>query len=127
MEETTIPETDIDEVTLEQINDYVFWFIDKIVKYGNYIPGSSREDYIKQITKDFQEWYGKYPDTHYIECVNRARALAFCIPKEEEEKEEYIPIHQDNNRVKLRTTLDDDSESEYDDHRQDNEPDDYYQ
>lgn len=46
MEVPTIPETGMNEIILEQM-----------VRYGNSIPSSTRDEYFKQITKNFQEWY----------------------------------------------------------------------
>lgn len=127
MEVPTIPETGINEIILEQINEYISTLIEQMVRYGNSIPSSTRDEYFKQITKDFQEWYKKYPEVHSIECVKQA--LIFCsIAKEEneeEEEEQYVPFR----RTKPRTTLDDESGSDddYEDYKMDNQPDDYYQ
>ncbi len=84
MEVPIIPETGINDIILEQINDYVSTFIEQTIRYGNSIPMSTREKYFEKIVKDFQEWYKKYPEVHSIDCVKKA--LIFCPELEKEYK-----------------------------------------
>jgi hypothetical protein len=89
MEVPIIPETGIDSVVLEKIVSYTSLLDNHIMKYGNSIPFSSKEDYVKQIKKDFQEWYFNYPDVQSIECVkNVHQTFSFLIHEEIEEIEE---------------------------------------
>jgi hypothetical protein len=100
MEVPAIPEDGINEIVIQQINDYISLLIQHSIKYGNSILMSTRDEYFKQITKDFQEWYKKYPEVQSIKCVKEA--LIFCKTVEEEE---YLPMK----RTKYCTTLDEES------------------
>lgn len=110
MEVPHIPETGVDEAIDEQIKNYISSLIESIIRYGNSIPTSAREEYVKQITKDFQNWYKKYPEVHSNKYVKQA--LIFCTMKNEEE---CVPMKCE--------TLDENSVSDddYEDYKIDNQ------
>ncbi len=89
MEVPTIPETGTDEIVTKQITEYTELLIGHVMRYGNSIPYSSRAEYVRQIVKDFQEWYAnvivKYPEVQTIECVKNAFIMTSGVPCIQEE------------------------------------------
>ena len=80
MEAPIIPETGIDYVVLEKIKKYTGQLFEHVMRYGNSMPNSSKEDYVWSIAKEFQEWYNEYPQVRSLECVEYALDFTRNIP-----------------------------------------------